>query len=76
MTLRGDVQSILQEFETASSDKIYEVLGQIQEQLKSDITRDYLESKIQGIKDAKNEAEKKKLCKALIPYLDWYLQGS
>lgn len=76
MTLRDDVQLILQEFKAVNSESVSKVSEQIKVQLKSDITRDYLEKKIQGIRDAKSEAERKKLCKALIPYLEWYLQGS
>ena len=76
MTLKEEVQEILQEFDTTGSDRVIDILNQIQAQLKGSMTRDYLGGKIQGIIDAKTEPEKKKLCKTLIPYLDWYMQGN
>lgn len=76
MTLKENTHEILQQFDTTNSDRIIGILSQIQPQLKSNLTRDYLEGKIRGVRDAATETEKKKLCKALIPYLEWYLQGS
>ena len=76
MTLKENTQEILQQFDATSSDRIIGILRQIQPQLMSSMTRDYLGGKIQGIRDAATEPEKKKLCMALIPYLEWYLQGN
>ena len=44
-------------------------------EFKSNLTIEYLTDKIQKIIDLTNEIEKKKQCKLLLPYLDWYLQG-
>jgi len=57
------------------SEKIFEILNQIKPQFKSELISEYLQGKIQKILEVNNEAEKKKQCKALTPYLDWYLQG-
>jgi len=44
-------------------------------EFKSNVTVEYLQGKIKKIKDLTNESEKKKQCKLLLPYFDWYLQG-
>ena len=74
MSLPDQVKQILNDFDNAPSEKL-EILTQIQPYLKSDITRTYLQGKIQGILGVNDTAEKKKLCKNLKPYLDWYIQG-
>jgi hypothetical protein len=76
MSLRDEVKQILNDFNNTSSDKILEILTQIQLHLKSDITQNYLHGKIQAILGINDNDEKKKLCKNLKPYLDWYLQGT
>ena len=75
MSLQDQVKQILNDFNNTSSDKILEILIQIQPTLKSDITQTYLQGKIQAILGISDSAEKKKLCKNLKPYLDWYIQG-
>ena len=75
MSLHDQVKQILNDFDNTPSDKIIEILTQIQPNLKSDITRAYLQGKIQAILGINDTVEKKKLCKHLKPYLDWYIQG-
>ncbi len=75
MSLNEQVSKILENFDSASSGEILDVLKQIQPQFKSNLTSEYLDGKIQKIADVDGESEKKKQCKALTPYLDWYLQG-
>ena len=69
------VKQILKNFEETSSEEILEILNQIQIKFQSQITRNYLKGKLVVISDITSESEKKKLCKNLIPYFDWYLQG-
>lgn len=76
MTLKEDAQNILQNFDNTSSEEIIDVLNQIKSKLQVDITRQYLEGKIQEIKETNTETEKKKICKKMIQYLEWYLQGN
>ena len=76
LSLRDEIKQILNDFDNTSSDKIIEILTQIQLHLKSDITQNYLRGKIQAILGINDDAEKKKLCKNLKPYLDWYIQGT
>ena len=76
MSLQDQVRQILNNFNDIPSDKILNVLTLIQPHLKSEITQDYLNGKIQSILGVSDEAERKKLCKNLKPYLDWYLQGN
>ena len=75
MSLEPQIKEILENFEDISSEKILEILNKIKPQFKSDLTSEYLQGKIQKIMDIAVEDEKKKQCKALTPYLDWYLQG-
>ena len=76
LSLRDEVNQILNDFDNTPSDKFLEILTQIQLHLKSDITQNYLQGKIQAILGINDDVEKKKLCKNLKPYLDWYLQGT
>ncbi len=76
MALKEDVQNILNTFDAASSDDIVDVLNRIRDHLQNNLTRDYLDGKIQVIRVTDGETERKNLCKNLVPYLDWYMQGS
>ena len=75
MSLEKQIKDVLNDFEHTSSEKILEILDQIKPQFKNKLIREYLQGKIQKILDSTDDVEKKKQCKALIPYLDWYLQG-
>ena len=75
MSLEKEIQDVLNDFENTSSEKILEILNQIKPQFKNELISEYLQGKIQKILDSTDDVEKKKQCKALIPYLDWYLQG-
>ena len=76
MSLEIQVKQILDDFENTSSEKITDALDEIKNHFKSDITQEYLIGKIKSVRDTKEESKRKKLCKALVPYLDWYLQGT
>ncbi len=75
MSLEDQIKQTLDNFENTTSEKILEILNQIKPQFKSKLISEYLQGKIQKIFETNDEAEKKKLCKALAPYLNWYLQG-
>ena len=75
MSLEIQVKKILENFDDTSSDGFVNVLNQIQEKFQNDNTRKYLNGKLKTILETSEENEKKKLCKNLLPYLDWYLQG-
>ena len=75
MSLETDVKNILNNFDNISSDEFLKILGQIMLEFKSTLTVEYLEGKIQKIHELTIEFEKKKNCKLLLPYFDWYLQG-
>ena len=75
MSLEKQIRDVLNDFENTSSEKILEILNQIKPQFKNKLISEYLQGKIQKILDSTDDVEKKKQCKALIPYLDWYLQG-
>jgi hypothetical protein len=75
MSLEEEIKIILKDFENTPSEKIFDTLNQIKPFFKSGLISEYLQGKIQKIQDSYDESEKKKQCKALIPYFDWYLQG-
>lgn len=75
MSLEKEIKQILSNFDNVESDKIIEILTQIQPHLKSKITQDYLTGKIQAITGTHSDIEKKKMCDNLKPYFNWYLQG-
>jgi len=75
MTLQDEIKLVLDDFENSSSEKIFEILNQIMPHFKNELISEYLEGKIQKILNSSDELEKKKQCKALMPYFDWYLQG-
>ena len=75
MSLEIKVNNILKDFDDVSSDEFLKVINEIMLEFKSNITVEYLQGKIQKITDLTNESEKKKQCKLLLPYFDWYLQG-
>ena len=75
MTLEIKVQNIINNFEDTASDEFLEILEQIMLEFKSNLTVEYLKGKIKKIVELSSESEKKKNCKLLLPYYDWYLQG-
>ncbi len=75
MSLEVKAKQILKNFEESSSEDILEFLNQIQNKFKSQITRNYFKGKLETISNTPVESEKKKLCKNLRPYFEWYLQG-
>ena len=75
MSLENKIKQISENFAETSSADILELLNQIQNQFESQITKDYLQGKLKAISNTSDEGEKKKLCKNLKPYFDWYLQG-
>jgi len=75
MSLEIQIRTILNDFEGINSDDFLRILGEIMHEFKNNLTIEYLTGKIQKITDLTDEIEKKKQCKLLLPYLDWYLQG-
>lgn len=75
MSVELKAKQILDNFNQVSSAEFLEVLTHIQEKFQSNITREYLNGKLKAILETDSETEKKKLCKNLLPYMDWYLQG-
>jgi hypothetical protein len=75
MSLEIKVKNIMNNFDEVSSDEFLEILNQIMLDFKSNLTVEYLKGKIQKIVEISSESEKKKQCKLLLPYYDWYLQG-
>ena len=75
MSLEIKLKQILEKFDETPSEEILELLSQIQTQFQSQITQDYLKGKLETVSKTPDESEKKKLCKNLKPYFDWYLQG-
>ncbi len=75
MSLEAEIKIVLDDFESAKPEKIFDILNQIKPHFKSELISEYLQGKIQKIQGSADEQDKKKQCKALMPYFDWYLQG-
>jgi len=75
MSLEDQINQILDDFENTTSEKILEILSKIKPEFKNELISEYLQGKIQKILGVNDEAERKKLCNSLKPYLNWYLQG-
>ena len=75
MSLEIKIKNISNDFDSILSSEFLEILDQIMLEFKSNLTVEYLKGKIQNVVDLPTESEKKKQCKLLIPYFDWYLQG-
>ena len=75
MSLEIKIKHIMNNFDDVSSDEFLEILDQIMLEFKSNLTLEYLKGKVQKILELSTESEKKKQCKLLLPYYDWYLQG-
>ena len=60
-------------FEGTPADEFLGIINQILPSLRSGLTSEYLRGKIQKIQAVPDAAEQKRLCRALTPYLDWYL---
>jgi hypothetical protein len=75
MSLEIKIKNISNDFDNILSSEFLEILDQIMLEFKSNLTVEYLKGKIQKIVDLPTESEKKKQCKLLLPYFDWYLQG-
>ena len=75
MSLEIKVKNIMNNFDEVSSEEFLEILNHIMLEFKSNLTVEYLKGKIQKIVEISSESEKKKQCKLLLPYYDWYLQG-
>jgi len=75
MSIEDEIKLVLDDFENTTSEKIFEILNKIRPQFKNELISEYLKGKIQKISDVNDDVEKKKQCKGLIPYFNWYLQG-
>jgi len=75
VSLEEQIQHALDDFDSISSEKTLEIIRKIMPHFKNKLISDYLQGKTQKILDEDDEIEKKKQCKALKPYFDWYLQG-
>ena len=75
MTLEDKIKQTMTNVENTSSEDILEIITQIVPHFRSELTSDYLQGKIQKIRNESDESEKKKQCLTLIPYFEWYLQG-
>ena len=74
-SLERQARDTLRGFDGTPADEFLGIISQILPSLRSGLTSEYLRGKIQKIQAVSDAAERKRLCRALTPYLDWYLQG-
>lgn len=75
MSLEDQINAIPDDFENTTPEKTLDDLNQIKPHFKNELISEYLQGKMQKIQDSADEQDKKKQCKALLPYFDWYVQG-
>ncbi|MHA7647384.1 hypothetical protein [Nitrosopumilus sp. S4] len=75
MSIESQIKDILDDFGSSSPEQIFAVLTEIIPKFRSNLTSEYLLEKIKKIQSIDDDAEKKKQCKTLLPYFDWYVQG-
>ena len=75
MSLEIKIKTVLNDFDGVSSDEFLQILDQIMLEFKNNLTTEYLQGKTQKISVLTTESEKKKQCRLLLPYFNWYLQG-
>lgn len=75
MSIEVQIKKILDDYENSSPEQIFAVLTEIIPKFRSNLTSEYLLEKIKKIQSINDLTEKKKQCKTLLPYFDWYLQG-
>lgn len=73
MGLEERARRILDDPAHADPDEVLGVLSGIVPLLQSPLTRKYLEGKMAAA-SAAPDPERPALCRALLPYLEWYLQ--
>ncbi len=74
MSLDEEIREILDDFENTAPERIFEVLQQLRPHFRNELISEYLQEKIHKIAKL-DEQERKRQCKTLTPYFDWYLQG-
>ena len=75
MSLESKVRDLRANLDKAPTEQFMDVIRCIVPLLASPITSEYLAAKLEKIGQTADPQERKKQCKALAPYLDWYLQG-
>ena len=75
MTLVEDAVRTRSGFESVGTDEFLDILYRIRNELRTPITQQYLDGKMAAIRSAE-PAERRQLCKNLLPYLDWYISGA
>lgn len=75
MTLESDAKSVAVDFDRVSSEHVLNVLDAIVPLLRNQHTSEYLKKKLDAARDEANESQRKTKCKALLPYIHWYIQG-
>ena len=75
MTLVDEAERMRSGFDSADPDGFLDLVERIRTELRTAPAREYLAGKIEAARSAQ-PAERRRLCKALLPYLDWYITGS
>ena len=74
MTLAEDAARLRAGFDSADSAKFLDTVSRIRDRLCTAQTKAYLDTKLEAARLAE-PAERQKMCRNLLPYLDWYLSG-
>ena len=75
MTLVDEAERMRSGFYSADLGGFLDLAERIRDELRTAPAREYLTGKIAAARSAE-PAERRRLCRALLPYLDWYISGS
>lgn len=74
MTLVDESERMRSGFDSADLGGFLDLVERIRGELRTEPARQYLAGKVAAARSAA-PAERRRLCRALLPYLDWYISG-
>lgn len=75
MTLTDDAARARSEFDSTDPAEFLDIVTRIRDSLRTGQTKSYLDKKLEAARSA-TPAERRVMCRNLLPYLDWYLSDN
>ena len=75
LTLADDAARVRSDFDSTDAAEFLDTVSRIRNSLRTGETKSYLAKKLDAVRFAP-PAERRVMCRNLLPYLDWYLSGN
>ena len=75
MTLADEAARASSNFDSTDPAEFLDIVSRIRDSLRTGQTKSYLDKKLEAARSAA-PAERRRMCRNLLPYLDWYLSGN